>query len=167
MKNKSFLIFCLIALTLLIAGCSLLPNQNQSQNQNLNKPTTTTISYLTSPDDYIKYCNGADMDSDGYRNSLTQKETKILNQTNLSQTELITQTVIVASQAANLTTITSQDQNFIKIIGDTAYIEPIEGWAGVSIFLCAWKPLVEVNILQFSEIKNIVWVNNINQWNNL
>ncbi len=167
MKKLSYLIVLLIIIGLSMAGCNLLQTQAPVQNQNINNPTTTTISFLTSSDDYIKYCNGADMDSQGYRKSLMKKETNIINKTDFSQTELITQTVIAASEAADLTTITSNDQNFIKISGDTAYIEPIEGWAGVSIFLCAWQPLVEVNILQFAEIKNIVWVSDQNQWNNL
>jgi len=167
MKKILLFIFLLVILT----GCNLnqlsVKIQPLNQAENLNQPTGTTINFLVSNYEYTKYCNGADMDSEGYKNSLTVKETKIIPQTNLTQEQLLTQTIDAASEKANLTSITSMDQNFLKIVDDTVYIEPIEGWAGVSIFLCAWKPLVEVNLLQFPEIKKVKWVSDLQKWEEL
>jgi hypothetical protein len=169
------LIILTLTLGMIISGCSLTPSATNTNmtpvviptNQNINVPVTTTISYLTSADDFTKYCNGGDMNGAGYKKSLTEVKTLTIPGTNLSQTELIKQTVIAASNAANLSDITLSDPNFLKISGNTAYIEPIDGWAGVSIFLCAWQPLVEVNILQFPEIKKVEWVADELKWKEL
>jgi hypothetical protein len=163
MKKFLLLPILILALASLATACSLVPtqiknvnqSQNVNQNQNVNLNPQATISFLTSKDEYTKYCNGADMDSEGYRKSLTELNTKIINGTNLSKEELIKQSVIAASEQAQLDTVISNDQNFLKIVGDTAYIKPIEGWAGVSIFMCAWQPLVEVNLLRYPEIKKV------------
>ncbi|MDD5340847.1 MAG: hypothetical protein PHC97_00195 [Patescibacteria group bacterium] len=157
---KKFL-FIAVLLATLTAGCSLTPtNQNQPP---VNQVSETTVSFLVSPDAYTKYCNGADMDSAGYKKSLTKLETQTVPG-NLTTAEIAKEAVILASKESTLETITGNQPDFIKIVDDTAYIIPIEGWAGVSIFMCAWQPLVETNLLQFSEIKNVVWVNNAQQW---
>jgi hypothetical protein len=168
-------IFVIALLSLIAAGCG---NTNQAlvnqptANINqvpVNQPTVTqmNVSFLVSPDVYTKYCDGANMDSEGYRKSIAKQVTKILPGTNFTQNELVNKIIVLASEESNLTSVTSMDQNFIKIVDDTAYIKPIEGWAGVSIFLCAWKPLVETNILYLTNIKNVVWMNDLGKWNEL
>lgn len=159
MKKNFFIILALF----LFSGCnSIAPNYNQVVAPQQNNE----ISFYTSDDAYTKYCNGVDMNSEGYKNSLTKIQTISIGGI-LTREDIIGIAVIQASKKANLTTITAMESDFLKIIGDIAYIRPIEGWAGVSIFLCAWKPLVEVNLLQFPEIKKVEWVNDLNAWNNL
>lgn len=161
-KTISFL--ALLSLATFISGCSLFQpiakdQSNANQTVNLAEPAKTTISFLVSTEDVSKYCNGGDMDSAGFRKTITKTLTKDAASANLPRNELIKQTIVAASEEENLTTITQGPaaDDFLKIAGDTAYLAPIDGWAGVSIFLCAWKPLVEVNLLSFPEIKNIVW----------
>jgi hypothetical protein len=157
----------ILTLALIAAACNFIPNQSKNLNLNQNQNTNnlqTNLSFLTSKDEYIKYCNGADMDSEGFRKTITKTITITIPAINLSREELIKQSVVAASEQAQLDTAISIDQNFLKIVGDTAYIRPIEGWAGVSIFLCAWKPLVEVNLLRFPEIKKVEWLNDPAKW---
>lgn len=157
------LLFVIALLALIAAGCnSVSTNANQAP---VNQPvvTQTTVGFLVSPDVYTKYCDGANMDSAGYKKSLTKLETQVV-QGNLSKAEIAKQAVILASKAANLTTIIDNGTDFVKIVGDTAYMKPIEGWAGVSIFMCAWQPLVETNLQQFPEIKQVIWINDPQKW---
>jgi len=162
---KKFLL--LIPALLVLAGCNFIStNKNQATTPQNSNSTQATISYIVSPDQYTKYCNGADMDSEGYRNSLTIKKSVPENK-KLSLLEQIKESVALASDSATLMTAIYNQPDFMKISGDTAYIMPVEGWAGVSIFLCAWQPLVEKNILQYSEIKNVVWTNSQQQWDSI
>lgn len=162
------ILFVIALLALITAGCNLSSmNQNQAPTNQPSAPTETTVSFLISPDVYTKYCDGANMDSEGYKASITKQITKTLLGTNLSQNELVNKTIILASEESNLTTVVSADQDFIRIVNDTAYVKPIEGWAGVSIFMCAWKPLVETNILFLTNIKNVVWLNDLQKWQEL
>ena len=161
-------LFVIALLSLFTTGCNLVStSQNQPSTNQLSAPIETTVNFLVSPDVYIKYCDGANMDSEGYRKSITKQVTKTLPGVNLSQNELINKTIVLASEEANLTSVTSMDQDFIRIINDTAYIKPFGGWAGVSIFMCAWQPLVETNILYLTNIKNIVWMNDLQKWQEL
>ncbi len=172
--RKKFL-FCLIILTsILISGCNLnqpITNSPPSTNQitNSNQPQETSITYLVPTADPIKYCNGADMDSDGFRKTITKQVTKTIPQINISLSQLANKTLELAAQEANITfpQSTTDPTTYIKVIGDTAYVQPTEGWAGVSIFLCYWKPFVEVNLLQIPDIKKVEWTNDYNVWNNL
>jgi len=150
----------MLTLAIFASGCSF--NQAPEQNQN-------TLTFLIPTQDYLKYCNGADMDSDGFRKTITQKETVTISETNLSSEQLANKMLTLAAQQASLTFPQSNENplNYIKIKDQTAYIEPTEGWAGVSIFLCFWKPFVEVNLLQFPGIKNVIWTTDQAQWQGL
>ncbi|OGY40903.1 MAG: hypothetical protein A2Y82_03470 [Candidatus Buchananbacteria bacterium RBG_13_36_9] len=164
--GKKIFLFSILLLTLIfISGCNLISN-NLNQNQYVASRENQKIIFYTSPDPYTKYCNGADMDSAGYKNSLTKSNT-ISIAGKLSRTDIIKMSVRQASKNANLETITNSEPDFLKIIGDTTYLKPIDGWAGVSIFLCAWKPLVEVNLLHFPEIKKVEWINDLQKWGEL
>ena len=150
---------------------AVLQNDNQPPDQNTNPnqlpQDSTDIISLTSTSDSLTFCNGADMDSAGYQKTLTKKLATTIQGENLSLLEQLKATIIAASQAESLTDVTDMEKDFIKVTGDTAYLKPIDGWAGVSIFLCAWKPLVEANILQFPEIKKVEWVDDLTKWQNL
>jgi len=179
----SLIVFCLI-----LAGCDI--NITTNTNANLNStppavndyvppavdytnsvpaPTSTAINYILSTADNLKYCNGADMDSAGYKATITEKKTEQISESNLTLTQLANKTIALATQAAKINNpqLDTDPNNYIKVINDTAYVIPIEGWAGVSIFLCFWKPFVEVNLLQVPGIKNVVWVNDSAEWQNL
>lgn len=179
MKKIALFFLAAIVLTLTF-GCNAKPvtvsNQNIAPlNQNLNSqpivtpepPKTEVINYLVSEDEYTKYCNGGDMDSAGYQKSLTKKMTKTVEGTNLTLLEKTYLAVNAASEQANLNNIVEADNNYLKISGQTVYIKPVDGWAGVSIFLCAWQPLVETNLLQFPEIKKIEWLNDPQKWQDI
>jgi len=158
----------------LVSGCNLYqpitnsqPNTNQISNS--NQPQETSVSFLIPTEDPLKYCNGADMDSEGFRKIITKEVTKTIAETNLTEDQLVNKTLELAAQEAKITfpQNTTDQTTYIKVIGDTAYVQPTYGWAGVSIFLCYWKPFVEVNLLYLTNIKNVVWVNDWNQWDNL
>jgi hypothetical protein len=169
MNKKLFVFLSLGALLLVGAGC-LAENQNGNTNANANvspEPAKTTISFLVSTGDKLKYCNGADMASEEFGKTITKTLTKDVPLADLSRNESIKQSIVAASEEESLTNIVDQGNDFLKIAGDTAYLAPIDGWAGVSIFLCAWKPLVEVNLLNFSEIKKVVWVEDQQKWQEL
>ena len=142
-------------------------NDNQPPDQNITPEPKVTITALVSTQDKLTFCNGADMDSEGYKKTITKKLTTTMQEANPSLQERLKAAIIAASQAESLTDVTDMEKDFIKISGDTAYLKPVEGWAGVSIFLCAWKPLVEANIQQYPETKKIEWVNDPIQWGNL
>jgi len=173
--GKKVIISLSLFLTLIfIVGCNfnqpiseLQPNTNQAVN--LNQPKETTISFLIPTADPLKYCNGADMDSEGFRKMITKVVTKTIPETNLTTDQLVNKTLALAAQEANINfpQNTTDQTNYIKIIGDTAYVQPIDAWAGVSIFLCYWKPFVEVNLLYLTNIKNVVWVEDLQKWGEL
>jgi len=170
--NKKFFVFLSLGALLLVGAGCLAENQNGNTNANANanvapEPAKTTISFLVSTGDKLKYCNGADMASEEFGKTITKTLTKDVPLADLSGDELIKQSIIAASGKESLTNIVDQGNDFLKIAGDTAYLAPIDGWAGVSIFLCAWKPLVEVNLLNFSEIKKVVWVEDQQKWQEL
>lgn len=183
--KKTFFLIGLMVLCFVLSGCdvNIVTNTNNSTLPNVNDytppaadntnqvptPTTTTINYVLSTADYLKYCNGADMDSDGYKATLTVKKSETLTDANLTLTQLANKTIGLAAKAADITYPQSNTNpdGYIKVIGDTANVEPTEGWAGVSIFLCYWKPFVEVNLLQIPGIAKVTWVNDPAEWENL
>jgi len=115
--------------------------------------TQTVVKYLISEEDPTKYCNGADMDSAGYRKTITKEVT--------TTTVAATSSVETAKQIAVLATDGMCQQVLkqlaFKVTGDTVSIPPIEGWAGVSITMCSCKPRVEVNLLRLPGISRVVW----------
>lgn len=162
MKKILFILSITIILIALTSGCNWFkPKQVQVI------PTETKLTFLVSAEDALKFCNGADMDSEGFKKTITKEWTATSHKTNLSRNQLIKETLIYAAQEADFSIANNVDEEYIKIIGDTAYIQPIEGWAGVSIFLCYWKPFMEVNLLLFPEIKNVVWANSAEEWDKL
>lgn len=130
-----------------------------------NKLKSIEITYLASTANPNDYCDGVKFASNAFKKTITKTvHKKIIVADNITQKAIIQKTLIAAAgyppQGANQVA-------YLKIRKNTAYIKPIDGWAGVSIFMCHWKPLVEVNLLRFPEIKNIVWTNDLTQWNQL
>ena len=118
------------------------------------KEETSTISYLISKEDPTKYCNGADMDSAGYRKTIITEATTTAPKANMTETELVKNTIIAATTGMCQDVMKQLD---FKVTSGTAYIPPIEGWAGVSITMCSCKPQVEVNVLKIPGIKQVIW----------
>ncbi|MDD2758350.1 MAG: hypothetical protein PHD72_03190 [Patescibacteria group bacterium] len=128
----------------------------------LDASVDVNISYFVSPngpDDKLKYCNGADMDSAGYKNSLTKMVTSSFGYFggNFSRSALINETIRRAAIEAGFSPNLADTVGYIKVASGTAYIKPTDGWAGVSIYLCTWQPFVEKNLEQFTEIKKVDW----------
>jgi hypothetical protein len=120
--------------------------------------TSTVIDYLISKEDTNKYCNGADMNSDAYRQTITTEMSSTTAETNLTEAQLAKDTAILATSG--------MCQNVLRQLGDftvasgTVEIPPIDGWAGVSIVMCYCQPQVEVNLLRLPGITKVVWRNN-------
>jgi hypothetical protein len=158
MKKILSLFILLTASLVLLSGCNLfVPKQAAT-------PAETEITYYQPTEKTDKFCNGADMDSEGFRKTITYETKATIPMANLSRNELIKQTLIYAADKSGFSISNTVTVDYLKIIDDTAYIQPIEGWAGVSIFLCYWKPYMEVNLLQFPEIKKVEWVTDNAKW---
>ena len=107
----------------------------------------TPIAYITSNAPTTHYCNGATMDADGYQKTIQHPVITHQSTRGLSPQALINATLKNATGMPNL--ITLQDH--------TALVRPINGWAGISIFLCHFKPMVETNLRRFSVVHRVVW----------
>ncbi len=116
--------------------------------------TDYTFTYLTSPDETTTYCDGANMDTDGYRASLTVKHTGTIPKANPTTSEILRATIDAAT-TGTCHTVMSQ-ATFTEKDG-VVTISPIDAWAGISISMCSCKPQVEVNILQIPGMKKVIW----------
>ncbi|MDD3285553.1 MAG: Gmad2 immunoglobulin-like domain-containing protein [Patescibacteria group bacterium] len=112
-------------------------------------------SYLVSDEDATKYCNGAEMDSEGYRQTINIIKPLITTEANPTLKQTIS-AVINAATTGNCQQVAG---NFgISGDGSTVYIAPIDAWAGVSIAMCSCQPQVEVNLLRLPGIKKVTWL---------
>ncbi|MFA6486361.1 MAG: hypothetical protein WCT40_03275 [Candidatus Magasanikbacteria bacterium] len=116
-------------------------------------PAVVSITYLISTEDKLKFCNGADMDSDGYRKTITQEITT----TTIACDSLAKTAQNIAVIATDGQCQTALKQLDFSINDGTLSIPPLDGWAGVSIAMCSCKPQVEINLLRLPGIKQIVW----------
>lgn len=109
---------------------------------------------LVSEADSTKYCNGADMDSDGYRKTITKEEPFTPAAPSASDADRIR--AVLAASTSNMckTVMTGLD---VTIKDGVARIPPFGAWAGVSITMCSCKPQVEVNLLRLPGITSVVW----------
>ena len=167
MKKQFLIILAMAALSLSACAQTTPAVNNQPAPTPVFSPAsveTTTLKFLVSTEDSLKFCDGGNMDSQGYRATIIKEVSKVLSEKYGNRQDLIVATIVQASQASSMTFVTDSEPDFLKIIGDTAYLKPIDGWAGVSIFLCGWQPLVEVNLLRFPEIKKVEWVNDPQKW---
>lgn len=171
---KKYFLIAILAGALMLAGfgCANLNKKEAGQIKEIgqvNVAPQTKMKFFVSPngpESKLKYCNGAEMDSAGYKNSLTEKAEVHLSQ-KLSGIDLIKRTLDEAAAAEGFSPNLAADADYVKIVGDTAYLKPVDGWAGVSIFLCAWQPFVEKNLEQFSEIKKVEWGKSLDEFNKL
>ncbi len=114
----------------------------------------TTLTYLSSTAKATDYCNGADMDSAGYKKTITVENTTSTLVTNPTQLQLVKETIRAATVGMCRTVL---DQAQIKIENSVVTIPPLDGWAGSSITLCSCKPMVETNVLRIPGMTKVVW----------
>jgi hypothetical protein len=117
-------------------------------------PIAVERSYLVSSADPLTYCDGAAMDTEAFRKTITVKNMLTLTDANPTTVDVIKATIAAATtgkchDVLAQVTITEKD--------GVVTISPIDGWAGVSITMCSCKPLVEVNILQIPGMKSVIW----------
>ena len=125
-----------------------------TQDGTQDDATDSTFTYLTSAEDATAFCDGANMDSEGYRATLTMKKTGTIAKANPTTAEIIRATIDAATtgmchKVMSQTTFTEKD--------GVVTIAPIDAWAGMSIVMCSCKPIVEANILQIPGMKSVVW----------
>ncbi|MCX6781103.1 MAG: hypothetical protein NT003_03250 [Candidatus Magasanikbacteria bacterium] len=120
----------------------------------LTKITGSTIPYVVSNGDALKYCNGADMDSAGYKKTLTVEMTTSTALMNPTVAQRATATIAAATTGMCHTTLMSLP---ITVSKGVAYIPPVDAWAGVSITMCSCQPLVETNLLRIPGITRVEW----------
>lgn len=119
------------------------------------EPLAADSTYLISSEDSVKYCNGADMNSDAYRQTINVSKPLTLTEKNPTLKQTIA-AVINAATTGNCQRLAS---NFgLSSDGSTVYIAPIDAWAGVSITMCSCQPQVEVNLLRLPGIKKVTWL---------
>jgi len=118
------------------------------------------ISYLVSTEDTTKYCNGVDMDSDGYKKTINVKKSITAAEANPTNNQIIKE-VINASTTGMCNTVMNQ----LNITEDngTVNIPTFDGWAGVSITMCSCKPQIETNLLQIFFVKKVIWASASNK----
>ncbi len=115
---------------------------------------TAPSTVLVSDEDATKYCNGAVMDSDGYRKTIIKIQPFAPAPASVSQADRLRAVLAASTTGMCKTVMTGLD---VTVKDGAAHIPPIEGWAGVSIVMCSCKPQVEVNLLRQPGITSVVW----------
>jgi hypothetical protein len=140
-----------LAVVLSGAGCA---NQTLVQQPSNSTAERRVITYLFSKEEPAKYCNGADMDTDGYQKTITQIATTTTPPGDGTEAELVKTTLGVATTGMCQTVMKQLD---FTVASGTVYIPQFGAWAGVSITMCSCKPQVEVNLLRMPNIKKVIW----------
>lgn len=146
-----------IILLTLGAGCAKQPSNDAPSGEG-NAPKSTPVSYYISPsqNDKTKFCNGGDMDSAGYKGALTTGvSTSVLGTLSTEDKIKVTlQKAVAVSGTFDEVYARTASTTFSN---GTVTMYPAGGFAGVSIFMCAWQPFVEKQLEQFPEVKKIEW----------
>lgn len=112
------------------------------------------LSYVVSPVDATTYCDGAKMDSEGYRKTITVEKTTSTPAENPTKAQLVKATILAATTGMCNTVM---GQATITEKNGTIFIPPIGAWAGVSITMCSCRPIVETNVLRIPGVTKVVW----------
>ena len=118
------------------------------------KPVVRSWSYVSSTTAPETYCDGAVMDSEGYKKTLTVEHalpTPVGSQTLEAQVQAV---LAAATTGMCQQAVTTQSPIINQGVVTMA---PIEGWAGVSITMCSCRPLVEANLLRIPGITQVMW----------
>lgn len=155
--NKKTLILLALITPFLILGAGCEKQKNNDQINVLQIPTSTTITYylLNKPAVNTDFCDGNNMNSVGFKTALTQKiTTNIIG--DLTIEEKIKTTLNLAADAGLFSQTNTRIASTTFAAG-VVTMHSANGWAGSSIFYCAWKPFIEKNLEQFGEVKKIEW----------
>ena len=133
--------------------CLRVWEEDCSSASTTSENSRTVVKYLISTEDSTKYCNGADMDTAGFRKTIT-KEMSTTTVPGKSLAETAKQVAVLATDGMCQQVLKELE---FKVIDKIISISPIEGWAGVSIAMCSCKPLVEVNLLRLPGVSSVVW----------
>ena len=115
---------------------------------------TANITYLTSKQAATKYCDGAKMNSAGYRKTITNLVVTNIPKDTLLLSQLAKQTIALATTGKCQAVMEKTD---LAIVNGEVQIAPIDAWAGVSITMCSCVPQVEVNLLRIPGITKVTW----------
>lgn len=145
MKKIIFLV-----MVFLVVGCAAIVSCQQ-------RPVY--ITYLKSAVAAETFCNGDAMRSSAYRKTISVRHISSVPMKGLSQQQMVNLAVEFASGKNNLVvrSFKQSKQTLIKLHAGIAYVAPIDGWAGYSIFMCSWRPLLEANVLSFPFVHKVVW----------
>ncbi len=167
-------IFPLAFLLLIGAGCSFITvnvtNQNPTSTPAADTSSTTpvgvtptpqklqtTLAYYLSGKESTDFCNGDKMDSVGYKNSLVKQVTKVVPG-KLSTLDLIKATLVAAANDSDFASSGSYTRiEFTTFQNGVVTLHPAGGWAGSSIFMCAWQPFAQKQIEGIPGVKQIKW----------
>ncbi len=125
--NKKITALLLSAIVILVLVFVYLYRLNPNTTNSDTVTASTAISYLVSDEDTTKYCNGAEMDSEAYRQTITIEKTATMSQASPSKVELIKAVLDQATTGAchdNISNLNITENN------GTVYIPPIDAWAG-------------------------------------
>jgi hypothetical protein len=112
------------------------------------------MTVLVSAEPSSAFCNGEQMDSDGYRKTLTREKPIELPPAGTSDTEVVRAVVDAATEGMCQTVMR---QLAYRNAAGTLHIPPVEAWAGVSITMCSCQPEIEVNFVRIPGVTRIVW----------
>jgi hypothetical protein len=144
---KLFLFAPFFAIVLFGVGCQNAPTKPTPPVA--SQPATTILVSTANG-----YCDGDNMDSDGYRKTLT-KEQSIDLPPNQTESERAKAIIIAATGGGMCSSVLEQLD--ITVENGALRIPPIDGWAGVSIVMCSCVPQVEVNALRIPGITKVEW----------
>lgn len=113
-------------------------------------PKTVRVSEAKTTD----YCDGAKMDSDGYRATITKEQAFTPAPAGASEADRLRAVLAASTSGMCKTVMTGLD---VTVTAGVARIPPIDGWAGESITMCSCKPQVEANLLRQPGIVSVVW----------
>ncbi len=142
-------------LLLVCTGCQV-PVITSDTETSISTSEVEQVTILVSEHDPSEFCNGADMDSESYRETLVaEEEIEILGgQSDIERVRLI----LSAATTGQCSNLFNDDPDRTLVIQDSVlYIPHVSGWAGVSITMCHCEPEVEVNALRLSGISSVVW----------
>lgn len=101
-----------------------------------------------------EYCNGENMDSDGYRKTLT-REKRIALPPAEAGTTLVVRAVLAAATEGMCQTVMTELE--YRLEGSTLHVPPFDAWAGVSITMCSCQPEVDINLARIPGVTRVVW----------
>jgi hypothetical protein len=146
----------LLVAAILLAGAGCLsapvpaPAPAPAPTPSASVPTTVLVSDAKTTD----YCDGAKMDSDGYRATIVKEQAFTPAPAGASEADRLRAVLAASTTDMCKTVMTGLD---VTVKDGVATIPPIDGWAGVSIAMCSCKPQVEANLLRQPGITSVVW----------